>query len=119
MKTPIKNFILSGLLIFSFSMTHCQFWAGENVKGNGQQTTKTVNTPPYDKVKANGPIDLYLKKGKEGNISVTTDDNLHQYLSVKPIQKIKSTETTRRVKEYHRAPDMPSFALRKLPHIHG
>ena len=82
MKTPIKNFILSGLLIFSFSMTHCQFWAGENVKGNGQQTTKTVNTPPYDKVKANGPIDLYLKKGKEGNISVTTDDNLHQYLSV-------------------------------------
>jgi hypothetical protein len=52
------------------------------VSGSGDKTTKTIQTEDYEIIQARGPIDIHLKKGKEGFIEVTTSDNLHQYLEV-------------------------------------
>ncbi len=57
-------------------------WGNKKVVGSGNVTTKTVNTGDYDGVKGVGSMDIHLEKGTEGNIRVTTDDNLHQYIEI-------------------------------------
>ena len=57
-------------------------WSNKKVVGNGNVTTKTVNTGSYDAVKGIGSMDVHLKKGAEGTITVKTDDNLQEYIVV-------------------------------------
>ena len=74
MKT-ISNSILIALLLLAQGS-----WAqwGNRVSGNGNITTTTVSTGNYDEIKVVGSMDVHLEKGTEGNISITTDENLHE-----------------------------------------
>jgi len=57
-------------------------WGNKKVVGNGNVTTKTVNTGSYDAIKGIGSMDVHLKRGSEGTITVKTDDNLQEYIVV-------------------------------------
>ncbi len=57
-------------------------WGGKKVVGNGSISTKTVNTGSYDAIKGVGSMDIHLERGTEGSITVTTDDNLHEYIII-------------------------------------
>lgn len=81
MKNTIKTIALALLLLGGTSSINAQ-WGSKKVTGNGNVTTKTVNTGSYDAVKGVGSMDIHLEKGSEGNIQVTTDDNLHEYLDI-------------------------------------
>ena len=62
------------------------------VKGNGNITTKTHTTSDYHKVNVVGSMDVILEKGTEGSIRVTTDENIHEYVTIesnKGVLKIK------------------------------
>tara|TARA_B100000787_G_scaffold75177_1_gene55378 strand:- start:52 stop:828 length:777 start_codon:yes stop_codon:yes gene_type:complete len=52
------------------------------VKGNGNITTKTHTTSDYHKVNVVGSMDVILEKGTEGTIRVTTDENIHEYVTI-------------------------------------
>ena len=54
----------------------------KTVKGNGIITTKTHTTSDYHKVNVVGFMDVILEKGTEGTIRVTTDENIHQYVTI-------------------------------------
>ena len=58
-----------------------QKW-GKKIQGDGNITTKTVTTSDYDRVDVVGSMDVILERGTEGSITVTTDDNLHEYISI-------------------------------------
>ena len=58
-------------------------WKDKKVVGNGNIVTQTVNTGDYDEVKLVGSMDVELVKGNEGSITVTTDENLHEYVEIK------------------------------------
>ena len=45
-------------------------------------TTKTRSVGEYDTIKVVGFLDVYLEKGTESQITVTTDENLHEYLKI-------------------------------------
>jgi hypothetical protein len=81
MKTSIK---IALVLIFSCSLSvgHAQSWFGQKVSGSGNVTTQTITTQKYDAIEAVGFMDIHLKKGTEGQITVTTDDNLQQYVEI-------------------------------------
>ncbi len=81
MKTFIKLSLIAGLLIAGTQDTLAQ-WGNKKVVGNGNVTTKTVNTGSYDVIKGVGSMDIHLEKGSEGNITVKTDDNLHEYIII-------------------------------------
>ncbi|MCB0456856.1 MAG: head GIN domain-containing protein [Flavobacteriaceae bacterium] len=92
MKTILKTIIC---ITFVFSATQIQAqWGQTKVVGNGNVTTKTVSTGAYDEIKLVGSMDVHLVSGNEGNISVTTDDNLHEYvvIEVKGNELIIKTE---------------------------
>jgi hypothetical protein len=57
-------------------------WGGKKVVGNGNSTSKTVNTGSYDAIHGVGSMDIHLERGAEGNITVTADDNLHKYIII-------------------------------------
>ena len=78
MKT-LSNSILIALLLLAQGS-----WAqwGNRVSGNGNITTTTVSTGNYDEIKVVGSMDVHLEKGTEGNISITTDENLHEYVDI-------------------------------------
>ncbi len=65
-----------------FLLTQSSCLAQRKIKGNGNITTKTLSTPEYDAVKVVGFMDVYLESGKEGTITVSTDDNLHEYIKI-------------------------------------
>lgn len=81
MKTMLK-IALSAAVILLGTQTASAQWGNKKVVGNGNVTTKTVNTSDYDGVNVVGSMDVHLEKGSEGNISVTTDDNLHEYIII-------------------------------------
>ena len=58
-------------------------WKDKKVVGNGNIVTKTVNTGDYDEVQLVGSMNVELVKGNEGSISLTTDENLHEYVEIK------------------------------------
>jgi hypothetical protein len=80
MNTLSKIFLATILSIIGFSEANAQW--GSKVNGNGNVTTKTVNTGSYDEIKAVGFMDVHLKKGTEGTITVKAEDNLHEYVIV-------------------------------------
>jgi hypothetical protein len=78
----VTDFILAiTLTLFIGAQGHAQ-WGNTKVVGNGDITTKTVNTSDYDNVEVVGFMDVELISGAEGAISVTTDDNIHEYLEI-------------------------------------
>lgn len=66
----------------SYSNGEIYINGGEKISGNGEITTKTISTGGYDIIKATGFMDIHLKKGPEGRITVSTDDNLHEYITI-------------------------------------
>ncbi len=68
------------LIIFGCGDMMAQW--GEKVVGNGNVTTRTVNTDNYDAIKGIGSMDVHLQKGSEGTITVKTDENLQEYVIV-------------------------------------
>jgi len=80
MKTLSKIFLAATLSIIGFSEANAQW--GNRITGNGNITTKTVNTGSYDEIKAVGLMDVHLEKGTEGTITVKAEDNLHEYVIV-------------------------------------
>ncbi|PQB04294.1 head GIN domain-containing protein [Aureitalea marina] len=81
MKTTIKTILCTLLIVGGTSSVFAQ-WGSKKVTGNGNVTTKTVNTGSYDAVKGVGSMDIHLERGTEGAVQVTTDDNLHEYLDI-------------------------------------
>jgi len=78
----ITDFILAvTLTLFIGFQGHAQ-WGNTKVVGNGNITTKTVNTSDYDNIAVVGSMDVELKQGTEGAIIVTADDNIHEYLEI-------------------------------------
>ena len=82
MKSLIKSFVIT-LSLFLISIGHAQYWKHKKVTGNGNLTTETITTPAYDHIKSVGFMDVKLIRGKEGEISVHTDENLHEWIEIK------------------------------------
>lgn len=79
---PTYKSLIALFLFFTLHNLEAQNWFSRGVIGSGKKTTKVIQTKDYDIIHARGPIDIQLKKGKEGAIEVFTSDNLHQYLEV-------------------------------------
>lgn len=83
MKTIAKTIFVTALTLFSFSIGQAQNWGkSKRVSGNGNVTTKTVSTSDYDGVKLVGSMDIHFVKGTEGNITVSAEENLHEYIII-------------------------------------
>ena len=76
--TPV---LLSLALLFCLE-GKAQIFGSKKIVGSGKLTTETVTTPAYDKVALTGFMDVHLVAGKEGQIKVTAEDNLHQYINI-------------------------------------
>ncbi|MDC8004058.1 DUF2807 domain-containing protein [Aureisphaera galaxeae] len=80
MKRLVKLSFVAALLIAGVQEANAQW--GKKVVGNGNVTTKTINTGNYDAVKGVGSMDIHLEKGSEGTITVKTDENIQEYIIV-------------------------------------
>ncbi|EDM43062.1 hypothetical protein SCB49_12594 [unidentified eubacterium SCB49] len=91
MKTITKITTLIALSLFT--LTSCaQSWGSKGAKGNGIITTETIEVSDYDEINVVGSMDVTLVKGAEGIITVTTDENLHEYVEITSIAgKLKIT----------------------------
>ena len=94
MKSILKLSLAISLSLLGISESNAQ-WGNKKVVGNGNVTTKTVSTGDYDGIKGVGSMDIHLKKGTEGRISVTTDDNLHEYLEIEVKDNVLVIKTKR------------------------
>lgn len=57
----------------------------DRIKGNGTVTTEKINTKDYEEIEVSGPFEVILVKGNEGEITVETDENLHEILDVEVV----------------------------------
>ncbi len=79
MKKLIHYSLAIALTLLTYNDGFAQF---KKVKGNGNVTTKTHSTSDYHKIDVVGFMDVKLEKGTEGTITVKTDENIHEYLSI-------------------------------------
>ncbi len=79
MKSILKTSFTLALTLVGFTTATAQY---SKVKGSGNVTTETRKTADYDMVKVQGFMDVKLEKGTEGTITITTDDNIHEYIIV-------------------------------------
>ena len=86
------------ILIFIMSLGHAQsLRKNKKVIGNGDVTTQTITTSGYDGIASLGFIDVELVNGAEGQINVTTDSNLQEYIEIEVkdnVLKIKTKDRT-------------------------
>lgn len=79
----LRNLVTIALvMVIGLPSAYAQ-WKDKKIVGDGNRTTKTVNTSDYDEVKLVGSMDVELVNGAEGEIKVTADDNLHEYVEIK------------------------------------
>lgn len=81
MKNTIKLSILGLLTLFGTINANAQ-WGKNRVKGSGNVTTTNITTAAYDEVSVVGSLTAVLVSGKEGALSITADDNLHEFVDV-------------------------------------
>lgn len=79
MKKILHYSLALSLTLLTYTTSNAQF---KKVKGSGNVTTKTHTTSDYHKVDVVGFMDVKLQKGTEGTITVKTDDNIHEYVSI-------------------------------------
>lgn len=84
----MKKAILKNLLILlpCFLFLQCaNSWPSKSIAGNGNITTESISTEDYDNIELMGSMDVHLEEGIEGNITITADENLHEFISVEVI----------------------------------
>ena len=68
--------IALAVALISFSFCEAQNWKQEKIKESGNQITSNRSTPEYDQIAVSGSFQVTLVAGKEGNISITGDENI-------------------------------------------
>lgn len=82
MKT-LRNFSITIMLIAIANLQlSAQNRKTTSIKGSGNVITKTITTKPYNIVNVQGSMEVYIEKAKEGNIQVTAEDNVQEYILV-------------------------------------
>lgn len=74
----MKKLVLLAVLATSF--VNAQDWYGEKVKGNGKEVSEKRSTLEYDVISITGPMDMNLVAGKEGDLTLTGEENLLTYI---------------------------------------
>ncbi len=82
MNTTIKLSLAFTFLFINISLVNAQVFGNKKITGNNNIVTKTVNTSEYNAIDVTGSMNVELVSGKEGDIKVTTDENLHEYLVI-------------------------------------
>jgi len=82
MNTIFKITLAVTFLIINVSHLNAQVFGNKKITGNNNVVTKTVTTSDYNAINVTGSMDVELVSGNEGNIKVTTDENIHEYLVI-------------------------------------
>lgn len=81
MKRTMKTMLAIALVALVSIPVQAQ-WNKNKIKGSGNVTTTNRTTQSYDKISAVGSITVVLIAGDEGAITISADDNLHEYVEV-------------------------------------
>ncbi|PID67994.1 MAG: DUF2807 domain-containing protein [Flavobacteriia bacterium] len=74
------NIILVALL--TTISVQAQWFGNKRVKGNGQLRTIEKTVSAYDDIAVSGSFDVQLFKGKEGDLTISIEENLVEYLDI-------------------------------------
>lgn len=77
-KTLITTLCLAFFL--TTASVNAQWWGSEKVKGNGNMVTKERKTGDYDAISVAGSFDVELVSGREGNITISAEENLIKHI---------------------------------------
>lgn len=75
MKTNLSNLFAILILLFFIS---CDSMVQEH--GNGNITSKEYKFDSFDKVDISGAFEVHLRKASTTGVTVTTDENLHEFI---------------------------------------
>lgn len=75
----MKKIALALLLCIGYSCT-IRNWNQEKISQSGKQITSNRSTASYDKIAVSGSFNVELVAGKEGNITITGDENIISHI---------------------------------------
>lgn len=71
---------ITTLAIVLATTVSCSAQWGKRIKGNGEQVTITRSTGDYDAIGVSGWFDVHLVDGSEGELTLTGESNLLEYI---------------------------------------
>lgn len=98
----MKN--ITTLIVLLIALNSCTAQWGKRIKGNGNITTIKKSVGDYESLDMAGFFDVKLIEGKEGNITITGEENLLEYIvtEVKDGKLILKTEKGVNLQPSHR-----------------
>ena len=98
----MKN--INTLIVLLIALNSCTAQWGKRIKGNGNITTIKKSVGDYESLDMAGFFDVKLIEGKEGNITITGEENLLEYrvAEVKDGKLILKTEKGVNLQPSHR-----------------
>lgn len=73
--------------------------AADNVNGNGTLSTKTIKVDDFNEIRIDGLMDFnYEQSDAQGDLEITLDENLHQYLDIDIHDRILTLGFDKKVK---------------------
>jgi len=98
----MKN--ITTLIVLLIALNSCTAQWGKRIKGNGNITTIKKSVGDYESLDMAGFFDVKLIDGKEGNITITGEENLLEYIvtEVKDGKLILKTEKGVNLQPSHR-----------------
>ncbi|MCR6719977.1 MAG: DUF2807 domain-containing protein [Chitinophagaceae bacterium] len=64
-------------------LSSCNIFGGKRINGNGNVVTETHDLTGFTEISVGGAIDLYISQGSSYSIKVVTDENLHEFVSIR------------------------------------
>lgn len=75
----MKTTLLAGLLLTGFAAAQ----AAEEIKGNGQIVTRTIDISDYDEIQLAGTADFhYVQSNEAAGLEITIDENLLPFIKI-------------------------------------
>lgn len=69
-------------LLTMITITACDRVNMATIDGNGNIVEKSQNVNPFDEIEVSGNFNIILVEGESPKVTITTDENLHDYIEV-------------------------------------
>lgn len=112
-----KTFFLVVIAILGIQHLSAQFSFKKEIKGNGNLIKFKKQVPEYEEISVTSSFDITLYQAQEGNLEISVEENLKDYLNISSVGGKLKIEWSKNVNINHKKPVKISVPVESINKI--